>query len=101
MGRGYKRPLVTKETINKLKLTSRGGVTCIYDTNNALLREFSTIKDAGAKGGYSSIGRTTVCGTVSFLFKSGYTPSTLIYKKKISCTSNNTKVYFSVSKTPE
>ena len=26
------------------------------------------------KGGYSSIGRTTVCGTVSFLFKSGYTP---------------------------
>ena len=25
-------------------------------------------------GGYSSIGRTTVCGTVSFLFKSGYPP---------------------------
>ena len=26
------------------------------------------------KGGYSSIGRTTVCGTVSSLFKSGYPP---------------------------
>ena len=26
------------------------------------------------KGGCSSIGRTTVCGTVSFLFKSGYPP---------------------------
>ena len=26
------------------------------------------------KGEYSSIGRTTVCGTVSFLFKSEYPP---------------------------
>ena len=26
------------------------------------------------KGGYSSIGRATVCGTVSFLFESGYPP---------------------------
>ena len=26
------------------------------------------------KGGYSSIGRTTVCGTVSSLFNSGYPP---------------------------
>ena len=43
---GRARPLVTKETINKLKLRSRGAVTCIYDKNNALLREFSTIKDA-------------------------------------------------------
>ena len=25
-------------------------------------------------GGYSSIGRTTVCGTVSSLFDSGYPP---------------------------
>ena len=25
-------------------------------------------------GGYSSIGRATVCGTVSFLFESGYPP---------------------------
>ena len=31
-------------------------------------------------GGYSSIGRTTVCGTVCFLFESGYPPrvSTLL-----------------------
>ena len=29
------------------------------------------------KGGYSSIGRTTVCGTVSSLFESGYPPSIL------------------------
>ena len=27
------------------------------------------------KGGYSSIGRTTVCGTVSSLFNSGYPPN--------------------------
>ena len=27
------------------------------------------------QGGYSSIGRTTVCGTVSSLFDSGYPPS--------------------------
>ena len=27
------------------------------------------------KGGYSSIGRAAVCGTVSFLFKSGYPPT--------------------------
>ena len=26
------------------------------------------------KGGYSSIGRATVCGTVGSLFKSGYPP---------------------------
>lgn len=26
------------------------------------------------KGGYSSIGRTIVCGTISFLFNSGYPP---------------------------
>ena len=44
MGRAI--PLVTKETINKLKLRSRGAVTCIYYKNNALLREFSTIKYA-------------------------------------------------------
>lgn len=30
------------------------------------------------KGGCSSIGRTTVCGTVSFLFKSGYPPMLFI-----------------------
>lgn len=30
------------------------------------------------KGGYSSIGRTTVCGTVSSLFDSGYPPSIVL-----------------------
>ena len=30
-------------------------------------------------GRYSSIGRTAVCGTVSFLFKSGYPPLCLKY----------------------
>lgn len=39
-------PLVTKETINKLKLKSRGAVTCIYDKNSTLLKEFSTTKYA-------------------------------------------------------
>lgn len=28
----------------------------------------------GSKGGYSSIGRAAVCGTVCSLFKSGYPP---------------------------
>ena len=31
------------------------------------------------QGGYSSIGRTTVCGTVSSLFDSGYPPCSMIY----------------------
>ena len=43
---GKPRPLVTKETINKLKLRSRGAVTCIYDKNNVLVREFNTVKSA-------------------------------------------------------
>jgi hypothetical protein len=37
-------------------------------------------------GGYSSIGRATVCGTVSSLFKSGYPPI-------ISCYKNNNIIY--------
>ena len=32
-----------------------------------------------ALGGYSSIGRATVCGTVSSLFKSGYPPLINVY----------------------
>lgn len=39
-------PLVTKETINKLKLRIIGVVTYIYDKNNVFFREFSTIKYA-------------------------------------------------------
>lgn len=39
-------PLVTKETINKLKLRRIGVVSYIYDKNNVFFREFSTIKDA-------------------------------------------------------
>ena len=50
---GKPRPLVTKETIDKLKLRSRGAVTCIYDKNNELLREFNTIKDAANFSGLS------------------------------------------------
>ena len=34
----------------------------------------SVFTDILYKGGYSSIGRTTVCGTVSSLFNSGYPP---------------------------
>ena len=30
-------------------------------------------------GGYSSIGRTTICGIVNSLFKSGYPPKYNIY----------------------
>ena len=37
------------------------------------------------KGGYSSIGRTTVCGTVSSLFDSGYPPSTIIQIRSLLC----------------
>lgn len=33
------------------------------------------------KGRYSSIGRATVCGTVSSLFESGYPP--IFYNKKL------------------
>jgi len=36
-----------------------------------------------SKGGYSSIGRATVCGTVSSLFKSGYPPYLLYNKIKL------------------
>ena len=50
---GRPRPLVTKETINKLRLRSRGAATCIYDKNNILVREFSTIKDAAIFCGLS------------------------------------------------
>ena len=37
------------------------------------------------KGGYSSIGRTTVCGTVSSLFDSGYPPHILSCRIVIEC----------------
>ena len=39
--------------------------------------------DIKSKGGCSSIGRTTVCGTVSSLFNSGY-PPTIFYKINIT-----------------
>jgi hypothetical protein len=41
-----------------------------------VLNPFSTVFSYKKKitGGYSSIGRTAVCGTVSSLFKSGYPP---------------------------
>lgn len=50
---GKLRAKVTKETIDKLKLRSRGAVTCIYDKNNVLLKEFNTIKDAANFCGFS------------------------------------------------
>jgi len=37
---GAPRPLVTKETIIKLKLRSRGAATCIYDKSHNLVKEF-------------------------------------------------------------
>jgi len=59
-GKSYQKTLtvklrakVTKETIDKLKLRSRGAVTCIYDKNNVLLKEFNTIKDAANFCGFS------------------------------------------------
>ena len=36
--------------------------------------ECSNHSNINKKGGCSSIGRATVCGTVGFLFKSGYPP---------------------------
>ena len=52
------------------------------------------------KGGYSSIGRATVCGTVGSLFKSGYPPSIngflislFIRKQCIAKTKQNTYIY--------
>ena len=51
--RGKPRPSVTKETIDKLRLRSRGAATCIYDKNSILVREFSTIKDAASFCGLS------------------------------------------------
>lgn len=50
---GKPRPITTKETINKLKLRSRGAATCIYDKNNVLVKEFDTIKDAANFCGFS------------------------------------------------
>ena len=51
---GKSRPSVTKETIDKLRVRSRGAPTCIYDKNNLLVIEFKTIKDAAHFCGLSS-----------------------------------------------
>ena len=51
-------------------------------------KKYSTIYKT--EGGYSSIGRTTVCGTVRSLFESGYPPYKLIC---IQIKNENCKTY--------
>lgn len=62
IGKSYKRntseaskprPPVTKETIDKLKLRTRGAATRIYDKSHSLVKEFKTIKTAASFVGLS------------------------------------------------
>lgn len=45
----------------------------------ASVRKKLIIRTGENKGGYNSIGRMTVCGTVSSLFKSGYPPLNKVF----------------------
>jgi group I intron endonuclease len=47
------KPLVSKETIDKLKLRTKGAPTCLYDKSHNLLQRFKTIKDAAKCVGLS------------------------------------------------
>lgn len=60
-GKSYKRtstvnktrPLVSNDTIMKLKLRSRGAPVCVYDTNLNLVKSFTSIKETAKFVGLS------------------------------------------------
>ena len=67
-----------KEIFDSIKkvdiLVNSAGISHIGKLENTSEEDFDKIYNVNVKGVYSSKGRTTVCGTVRSLFKSGYSP---------------------------
>lgn len=82
-----------KEIMDKLKLRSRGSVTCIYDKNNVWLREFNTIKDTAYFCGLSP------SRVSKYIAKGVIWNNTYEYSLNLKSKEKSTKIYIRTRRT--